>query len=131
MHASIDFTVGAGIAVLLIIGVSLGARVAHKVSAADLQRMVAGALLPVGVLAVDSDCYAICGLTGQFYGLTAHPTADSVALASTTTAPSPAARTITGLRSSSVNRSPASMASQLSRLIMSHSASISSAGEPR
>ncbi|MDH3714992.1 MAG: sulfite exporter TauE/SafE family protein [Gammaproteobacteria bacterium] len=50
MHGSIDFAVGAGVAVLLMIGVALGARLAHNVSAATLKRMVAVALLAVGAL---------------------------------------------------------------------------------
>jgi len=50
MHGSIDFAVGAGIAVLLMIGVALGAGLAHRISAAMLKRMVAIALLAVGAL---------------------------------------------------------------------------------
>lgn len=49
-HGSIDFLVGAGIAVLLMAGVALGARLAHRISAATLKRMVAIALLAVGAL---------------------------------------------------------------------------------
>ncbi len=50
LHGSIDFAVGIGIAVLLMIGVALGARLAHKVSADSLKRLVATALLAVGAL---------------------------------------------------------------------------------
>ena len=50
VHGNIDFTVGAGIAVLLMIGVALGARLAHRVSGDSLKRMVAVALLAIGTL---------------------------------------------------------------------------------
>ena len=52
LHGTIDLTVGAGIAVLLMLGVMLGARLAHRVSAGSLKRMVAIALLAVGILLV-------------------------------------------------------------------------------
>ncbi len=50
VHGSVDFTVGVGVAALLMIGVAVGARLAHRVSAATLKRMVAIALLVVGSL---------------------------------------------------------------------------------
>ncbi len=50
LHGNIDFTVGLGVAVLLMIGVTVGARLAHRIPAATLKRMVAIALLVVGGL---------------------------------------------------------------------------------
>lgn len=50
LHGSIDLTVGLGVAVLLMIGVTLGARLAHRIPAAMLKRTVAIALLVVGGL---------------------------------------------------------------------------------
>ena len=50
MHGEINLVIGAAIAVLLMIGVTLGARLAHRISGASLKRLVATALLAVGAL---------------------------------------------------------------------------------
>jgi uncharacterized membrane protein YfcA len=47
-HGSIDFPIGAGIAVLLMVGVFFGARIAHRASPNVLKRYIAFALLVVG-----------------------------------------------------------------------------------
>ena len=49
-YGSIDFAVGLGIAVLLMAGVAVGARIAHWVPAEVLRRIVALVLLVIGVL---------------------------------------------------------------------------------
>ncbi len=51
-HGRIDWAVGLGIALLLMLGVAVGARIAHRVSAGGLKRVVAFALIGVGTLIV-------------------------------------------------------------------------------
>ncbi len=52
LYASVDIPLGLGLAVLLMLGVALGARLAHKVGAQALKRVVATALVGVGILMV-------------------------------------------------------------------------------
>lgn len=50
VYGEVNMAVGLATAVLLIAGVSVGARIAHRVSAAALKRVVAIALIVVGIL---------------------------------------------------------------------------------
>lgn len=51
-YGHIDWGLGTAIAVLLMLGVVLGARIAHAVPAATLRRVVAGVLVVVGIMIV-------------------------------------------------------------------------------
>lgn len=49
VHGAIDFSLGLAIAVTLMVGVALGARISHAVSARALRRLVALVMVAVGV----------------------------------------------------------------------------------
>ena len=51
-YGRVDVTVGAGIAVVLMLGVFIGARLAHWISARVLRRVVAAVLIAVGTMIV-------------------------------------------------------------------------------
>ena len=50
LHGTIDFGIAISIAIALMLGVAAGARLAHRVSADALKRIVAVALLAVGAI---------------------------------------------------------------------------------
>lgn len=50
LHGEINFVLGLSVAALLMLGVMIGARVAHRVSAALLRRVAAAVMVGVGVL---------------------------------------------------------------------------------
>jgi len=52
VYGAIDVAIAAAIAVLLMLGVWFGARIAHRVPGALLKRVVSSALLVVGLLMV-------------------------------------------------------------------------------
>jgi hypothetical protein len=62
VHGTIDVPLGVGIAIVLMVGVAVGAYIAHRTSAQSLKRFVAVMLIGVGVLIVTRIAHESLGL---------------------------------------------------------------------
>jgi len=61
IHGEIDAWLGVGLAVVLMVGVAIGAHVAHRLSARFLKRIVAVTLIGVGILIIARIGYGFLG----------------------------------------------------------------------